>query len=215
MFTQMQVQILNHPYAAVAVQNVTYPLWTSLKLTGETFRYNGNGDFTVNGKNVQGVVQGGNSYVPWSALGLQAQRVKRQWDFVKPSTTINSSVLASVPFVNAGEIWLKDFTFDGVAYQPVMLDTGNFETMFPQSYATMLNLPNNGPIAVGSSGGQSSAYKTTFNMTIGNETFSNLPGYVLPDSETQDMIVLGWATLAQNHISFTVNQQRNMVSFFK
>lgn len=123
-------------------------------------------------------------------------------------------VLASIPFNNSGQIWLSEFEFNGQKFQPVMLDTGNFETMFPQSFATQLKLPNLGTIQVGSSGGQTTGYKTMFNMTLGTKTYSNQNGYVLPDSATQAIIVLGWANLVSNKISFKVDFDKWMIDFY-
>lgn len=79
-FTIFNVFVLDHPYSAIAVGNVTYVLWTALNTLGTPHIYKGNGVMNINGRDVQGVVYQGNTYLPWDSLasGIKAEKV---WHF--------------------------------------------------------------------------------------------------------------------------------------
>ncbi|MCL6454389.1 MAG: 1,4-beta-N-acetylmuramidase [Alicyclobacillus sp.] len=79
-YTQFNVFVLDHPYAAIAVGDVTYVLWTALNTLGTPHTYRGNGVMNINGTDVQGVVFQGNTYLPWNTLapGIKSERV---WHF--------------------------------------------------------------------------------------------------------------------------------------
>lgn len=79
-YTQFHVFVLDHPYVAIAVGGVTYVIWTALNALGTPHTYKGNGLMDINGKDVQGVVYQGNTYLPWDSLasGIHAEKV---WHF--------------------------------------------------------------------------------------------------------------------------------------
>ncbi|MFD1674409.1 glycoside hydrolase family 25 protein [Alicyclobacillus fodiniaquatilis] len=74
------VFVLDHPYSAIAVDNVTYVLWTALNTMGTPHVYKGNGVMTVNGKDVQGIVYQGSTYLPWDSLASSVKSEK-VWHF--------------------------------------------------------------------------------------------------------------------------------------
>ncbi|GMA66201.1 glycoside hydrolase family 25 protein [Alicyclobacillus fastidiosus] len=79
-YTQFNVFVLDHPYSAIAVGDVTYVLWTALDTLGTSHFYKGTGVMNINGKDVQGVVYQGNTYLPWYSLasGIKAEKL---WNF--------------------------------------------------------------------------------------------------------------------------------------
>lgn len=79
-YNQFHVFVLDHPYLAIGVGGVTYVLWTALNTLGTPHTYKGNGLMNINGKDVQGVVYQGNTYLPWDSLAahMQAEKV---WHF--------------------------------------------------------------------------------------------------------------------------------------
>lgn len=79
-YPQFNVFVLDHLYAAIAVGDVSYVLWTALNTLGTPYTYRGNGVMNINGTDVQGVVFEGNTYLPWDSLaaGIKAERV---WHF--------------------------------------------------------------------------------------------------------------------------------------
>lgn len=79
-YTQFTVFVLDHPYVAIAVNNVTYVLWTALNTLGTPHTYRGSGVMNINGKDVQGVVYQGNTYLPWDSLATNIKSEK-VWHF--------------------------------------------------------------------------------------------------------------------------------------
>lgn len=79
-YTQFTVFVVAQPYAAIAVGDVSYVLWTALNTLGTPHHYRGSGVMNINGKDVQGVVFEGNTYLPWDSLApnINAERV---WHF--------------------------------------------------------------------------------------------------------------------------------------
>lgn len=76
-YTLHHVFVLDHPYQAISVGDVTYVIWTALNTLGTPHIYKGSGVMSIDGKDVQGVVYQGNTYLPWASLapGIKAERI--------------------------------------------------------------------------------------------------------------------------------------------
>lgn len=76
-YTSQQVFVQNQPFRAIAVDGVTYVIWSALVAAGTVYAYKGSGLMDIDGTLVQGVIFQGNTYLPWYALhpGITAQRV--------------------------------------------------------------------------------------------------------------------------------------------
>jgi hypothetical protein len=74
------VLVNGHVFRAIVVNGTTYVLWTALQVTGVKYRYKGDGLMEINGKDVQGVVYKGDTYLPWNSIAphVTAERV---WSF--------------------------------------------------------------------------------------------------------------------------------------
>ncbi len=70
-------------YKAIAVNSATYVLWTALREFNTPYSYKGNGRMTVSGKDVQGVVCEGDTYLPWACLADGIKSMKIEWVFSK------------------------------------------------------------------------------------------------------------------------------------
>jgi hypothetical protein len=71
------------------VNGVTHIIWSILDVLKVKYQYKGNGLFVINGQQVQGIVYNGNSYIPWSKVGVQleAQKINDGWNFVVKQNT--------------------------------------------------------------------------------------------------------------------------------
>lgn len=214
MFAPMHIQVNNHPYAAINVHNVTYPIWTSLNESGLPFVYLGNGDFSVAGKNVQGVVQGGNSYIDWEALGLTATNVNGMWDFVKPTpiATPFIDIVAKIPFFDTNdEIWFQLPDGHGGQYSPVILDTGSFETAFPADMGT--GFPNDGSTTTAGIGGTSIGFNSTYTFELGTTVYTE-PCIVEGNNDIQYPL-FGYKNLEDLGLSLNIDRTNHLLIFYK
>lgn len=76
-YTELQVFVQSKPFRAIALNGVTYIIWSALVALDTVYAYKGSGLMDIDGTLVQGVVYEGNTYLPWTALhpGITATRV--------------------------------------------------------------------------------------------------------------------------------------------
>lgn len=87
MYPTLDVEIngSKFPYKGIVVNGSTYVLWSALEWLGTPFtKDNDTGLFTVNGSKVQGIVNGGKAYLPWTSLapGVKDIKTPTGWNFV-------------------------------------------------------------------------------------------------------------------------------------
>jgi len=81
----VKVEILGKPYLdGIDVQGHTYVCWGALERFHTPFVYKGKGVFHVLGRDVQGVVYRGTTYLPWNDLksGIRAHNIRGGHNFV-------------------------------------------------------------------------------------------------------------------------------------
>ncbi|MCY0875619.1 MAG: glycoside hydrolase family 25 protein [Firmicutes bacterium] len=76
-YTEQQVFVQNQPFKAIAVDGVTYVIWSALVAVSTVYAYKGSGLMDIDGTLVQGIIYQGNTYLPWYSLhsGITATRV--------------------------------------------------------------------------------------------------------------------------------------------
>lgn len=81
-YPHLNVRVNGQLFPAIAVQNTTYLLWTVLNKWGIPHRYLGNGKFSINGRTVQGIVYGGNTYLNWASIpDVKAIKINGEFNF--------------------------------------------------------------------------------------------------------------------------------------
>lgn len=84
----------NQSFAAIAVNNNTYLLYTVLDKFGINYKFLGNAQFMLpNGKTITGVIQGGTTYIPYYEIpGIEYyySQVQSAWYFSVNSTIVNN-----------------------------------------------------------------------------------------------------------------------------
>ncbi len=80
-YRKLSVLVNGRFYAAIDVDDTTYVVWTALNEFNTPYEYRGNGLMTVRGQDIQGVVFGGSTYLPWSCLAPGIHAAKVDWSF--------------------------------------------------------------------------------------------------------------------------------------
>lgn len=86
-YDPIKVELNGKPYHdGIDVNDYVYVISTALDVLNTPHTYKLNGLFTINGKDVQGVVYKGDPYVPWKQIAsiVQAQKINGGWNFVVP-----------------------------------------------------------------------------------------------------------------------------------
>lgn len=121
--------------------------------------------------------------------------------------------LAIIPGAIQNDAFLFTLTVNGAEVPNLILDTGAFELTFNGDVANALGLPNLGDIQIGGVGGTAAAYQSVCDITIGDQTFSNVPCIV--DPNFTDAGLFGLRFFIDNQLSLaldTVAQQLFILS---
>lgn len=121
----------------------------------------------------------------------------------------STQVVASVPisFTNNAVFFNAEVGTTPVQFQ---LDTGAYETVISQSYASQLNLPNLGNVTIFGVGGQAQAYNSDVTLNIGGVQFANVPCIV--DSSYTGAPLFGYNFFDQNNYDLLVSHRTSTMS---
>lgn len=67
-YPHVNIRVNGTPFPAIANNNETYLLWTTLSNWNIPHHYIGNGKFSIDGHTVQGIVYKGNTYLEWGSI---------------------------------------------------------------------------------------------------------------------------------------------------
>lgn len=127
MYSTTKIKINGKPYSdGIVVNGSTYVLWSALDVLGIKHTYKGNGLMNVNGKDVQGVVYSGDTYLPWTCLGAKPTAITGGWNFTV--TAPAPALVKPVPDTqNQGKVESKPSPAPVVSPTPVQPTQGNSE----------------------------------------------------------------------------------------
>ncbi|MBF8377100.1 retroviral-like aspartic protease family protein [Alicyclobacillus mali] len=220
-------------YDAICVGNDTYVDEAAFNAFGTPYVDLGNGNIALTGRNVQGVVYYGKTYVPWSALAPSVRAIPLKgggFEFVSEPVKHSYSVLIQASQAVAGSVAVLNIvTLDGdnpVPGQAITLSSTGFSELEPSAGASSLQVSTDGTGTWQGGLTDSTAETVYVNVTwktpTGGVVHQSLPvqfqtakanSSVSPTLGSESVLVQTPVTFYQNGVFLQASSGTNLITF--